>query len=163
RIRRWNIVGKVDRSRGEDQLVDEWKPSRVGLGALDAHELYLRVTQRLLNGGRLRTADVDRGIDLACLQSLECIVSGERHQFGVSTHQTVRHDQRLDERTRSASRYAGSNALSKELIDVDQRVGVTVENPQRLVVEACEHHQVVRLWKRSDASLHEGDVHPRLG
>src|SRR5947207_3433382 len=54
------------------------------------------------------------------------------------------------------------NALPAELVDLQQRVGAAVKNPERLVVEAREHHDAVRRRRRRDAAKQERDVDPRL-
>ena len=59
---------QIDCAVGQGELRQEGKPSWIGVGVGQVHDLGKWIAQRLLDGGRVCPANVERGVDLTRLQ-----------------------------------------------------------------------------------------------
>ena len=107
----------------------------------------------------LRRADEECRVHLAVLQCMKGFEIDQWNQPGVEARDVVGSEQRLGEGSRPASRRADGHPLVAELVELRQRPGIAVEDPQRFVVEGHQHDQVAALLRADNPTVHEGDIH----
>ena len=161
RLRR-DVAREVDRAGRQGQPHEEGKPPLVRLGTREAHQPQLRVAQRALDQRRGRAADQQRGVGAAGGEQVDRRVGGCVDQRCVVRVDAIGGEQRDHERARAAPRHADGDPLAAQLEQLRDRRVAAKEDPQRLVIQAREHHELVGRRTARDAALHECDVDPRL-
>src|SRR5215472_3454230 len=129
-----------------------------GLRHWKTHRPHVGISQKRLDGGRLRHADNPNGVDLPFCESLVCSRSGEWQECsGFGSHAAFTQD--LFGRVPcGASLRSNGNAFSFELCELIELLVRRIKNPERLFVDGSERQYSRRMFGIGKAAGDESNL-----
>ena len=157
-IARREIGGEIDAALGQHHVRQEREMARQRFGLREAHQPHAAIVQQPHDLRRIGVGDHHRGVDLPASQRFDRVIRVEIQQGRVAPVQAGERQHLQRKRPRAAALGTDGNAPPTQTRDViDLRA--LVEDPQRLVVQARQRHQVRVVALLRDPALHEADAH----